>query len=67
MPGMHDLNLVPNSPLMILSSFLGITAEEDYGGLAMGYQAHCIVMEEISRASGKPTKHCRCSSEFSLL
>ena len=33
-------------------SFLGITAEEEYGGLAMGYQAHCIVMEEISRASG---------------
>lgn len=32
--------------------FLGITADEDYGGLAMGYQAHCIVMEEISRASG---------------
>ena len=34
------------------SSFLGITADGDYGGLAMGYQAHCIVMEEISRASG---------------
>ncbi|MCJ1392793.1 hypothetical protein MMC18_005664 [Xylographa bjoerkii] len=34
------------------AGFLGITAEEDYGGLAMGYQAHCIVMEEISRASG---------------
>ncbi|KAL8921771.1 MAG: hypothetical protein Q9208_005528 [Pyrenodesmia sp. 3 TL-2023] len=33
------------------SSFLGITANEEYGGLAMGYQAHCIVMEEISRAS----------------
>ena len=33
-------------------SFLGITADEDYGGLAMGYQAHCIVMEEISKASG---------------
>ncbi|KAL8829474.1 MAG: hypothetical protein Q9191_001997 [Dirinaria sp. TL-2023a] len=32
--------------------FLGITANEDYGGLAMGYQAHCVVMEEISRASG---------------
>jgi isovaleryl-CoA dehydrogenase len=31
---------------------LGITADEDYGGLAMGYQAHCIVMEELSRASG---------------
>ncbi|MCJ1277378.1 hypothetical protein MMC21_005190 [Puttea exsequens] len=34
------------------AGFLGITAEEDYGGLAMGYQAHCIVMEEISKASG---------------
>ncbi|KAL9014724.1 MAG: hypothetical protein Q9180_008929, partial [Flavoplaca navasiana] len=34
------------------AGFLGITANEDYGGLAMGYQAHCIVMEEISRASG---------------
>lgn len=33
-------------------SFLGITVDEDYGGLAMGYQAHCIVMEEVSRASG---------------
>lgn len=32
--------------------FLGITADEEHGGLAMGYQAHCIVMEEISRASG---------------
>ena len=36
-------------------SFLGITADEDYGGLAMGYQAHCIVMEEISKASGPHT------------
>ena len=35
-----------------MASFLGITADEDYGGLAMGYQAHCIVMEEISKASG---------------
>lgn len=32
--------------------FLGITADEEYGGLAMGYQAHCTVMEELSRASG---------------
>lgn len=37
----------------LIVSFLGITAEEDYGGLAMGYQAHCIVMEEISRRSGR--------------
>lgn len=29
-----------------------MTANEEYGGLGMGYQAHCIVMEEISRASG---------------
>ncbi|MCJ1309920.1 hypothetical protein MMC25_003581 [Agyrium rufum] len=47
-------NEFPNSMWKKLgeAGFLGITAEEDYGGLAMGYQAHCIVMEEISRASG---------------
>lgn len=33
-------------------SLLGITADEAYGGLGMGYQAHCVVMEELSRASG---------------
>ena len=30
---------------------LGITVNEAYGGADMGYFAHCIVMEEISRAS----------------
>jgi isovaleryl-CoA dehydrogenase len=30
---------------------LGITVEEEYGGSAMGYLAHVIAMEEISRAS----------------
>jgi isovaleryl-CoA dehydrogenase len=30
---------------------LGVTVEEEYGGTAMGYLAHCIAMEEISRAS----------------
>lgn len=30
---------------------LGITAEEEYGGAAMGYLAHIIALEEISRAS----------------
>jgi len=30
---------------------LGITVEETYGGAAMGYLAHMIAMEEISRAS----------------
>ncbi|KAK3275341.1 hypothetical protein CYMTET_16521 [Cymbomonas tetramitiformis] len=31
---------------------LGITAPEEHGGLNMGYAAHCIAMEELSRASG---------------
>ncbi len=30
---------------------LGITASEEYGGVDMGYLAHIIAMEEISRAS----------------
>lgn len=30
---------------------LGITVDEDYGGSNMGYLAHSIAMEEISRAS----------------
>ena len=30
---------------------LGITASEDYGGAGLGYTAHMIAMEEISRAS----------------
>jgi isovaleryl-CoA dehydrogenase len=30
---------------------LGMTAKEEYGGTNMGYLAHTIVMEEISRAS----------------
>jgi len=30
---------------------LGITADEDYGGAGLGYLAHCVAMEEISRAS----------------
>lgn len=30
---------------------LGITAPDDYGGAGMGYLAHCVAMEEISRAS----------------
>ncbi len=30
---------------------LGITVEEEYGGIGMGYLAHIVAMEEISRAS----------------
>lgn len=31
---------------------LGMTVEEQYGGVGLGYLAHTVVMEEISRASG---------------
>jgi isovaleryl-CoA dehydrogenase len=31
---------------------LGITVSEEYGGVAMGYLAHMVALEEISRASG---------------
>jgi isovaleryl-CoA dehydrogenase len=30
---------------------LGITVEEEFGGTAMGYLAHVVAMEEVSRAS----------------
>jgi isovaleryl-CoA dehydrogenase len=30
---------------------LGITVGEEYGGAAMGYLAHCVAVEELSRAS----------------
>src|SRR5947208_9239639 len=35
----------------------GITVEEEYGGAGMGYLAHCVALEEMSRASaavGRP-------------
>ncbi len=31
---------------------LGLTVSEEYGGSGMGYLAHMIAMEEISRAAG---------------
>src|SRR5258706_682957 len=31
---------------------LGITVDEEFGGTNMGYLAHVIAMEEVSRASG---------------
>ena len=30
---------------------LGLTVEEEYGGSGLGYLAHCVTVEEISRAS----------------
>jgi isovaleryl-CoA dehydrogenase len=38
-------------PQMGELGLLGITVEEEWGGAGMGYLAHCIAMEEVSRAS----------------
>ncbi len=39
-------------PAMGAQGLLGITVPERWGGAGLGYLAHVIVMEEISRASG---------------
>jgi isovaleryl-CoA dehydrogenase len=38
-------------PQMGELGLLGITVEEEWGGAGLGYLAHCIAMEEVSRAS----------------
>jgi isovaleryl-CoA dehydrogenase len=38
-------------PQMGELGLLGITVEEQWGGTGMGYLAHCVAMEEVSRAS----------------
>jgi isovaleryl-CoA dehydrogenase len=38
-------------PQMGALGLLGITVEEEWGGAGMGYLAHCLAMEEVSRAS----------------
>ena len=38
-------------PKLGAMGLLGITVEEEYGGAQMGYLAHMVAMEEISRAS----------------
>jgi isovaleryl-CoA dehydrogenase len=46
-------NIFPRDlwPEMGKLGLLGVTASEEYGGAGMGYLAHCVAMEEISRAS----------------
>ncbi|HIF09050.1 MAG TPA: isovaleryl-CoA dehydrogenase, partial [Sneathiellales bacterium] len=36
-------------PKMGVLGVLGVTADEEYGGAALGYLEHCVAMEEISR------------------
>jgi len=38
-------------PQMGELGLLGITVEEEWGGAGMGYLAHCVAMEEVSRGS----------------
>lgn len=39
-------------PKMGTLGLLGITVEEEWGGAGMGYLAHVVAMEEVSRGSG---------------
>ena len=38
-------------PLLGEMGLLGVTVDEAYGGSGLSYLAHCVAMEEISRAS----------------
>src|ERR1700734_732587 len=38
-------------PLLGELGLLGVTVEEELGGAGLGYLAHCVALEEISRAS----------------
>ncbi|OYY77327.1 MAG: acyl-CoA dehydrogenase [Sphingomonas sp. 28-62-20] len=51
--GIDETNTFDRSlwPEMGALGLHGITVEEEWGGLGLGYLEHCIAMEEVSRAS----------------
>ena len=55
-PRAADIDRTDQFPMDLWRKFgdlgvLGITVSEEYGGADMGYLAHMVAMEEISRAS----------------
>jgi isovaleryl-CoA dehydrogenase len=52
--GIDETNTFPRElwPQMGSLGLHGITVEEEWGGLGLGYLEHVVAMEEISRASG---------------
>ena len=52
--GVDQSNVFPRElwPRLGELGVLGMTVAESYGGVDLGYLAHTVVMEEISRASG---------------
>ena len=55
-PRAHSIDQSNEFPMVLWRKMgdlgiLGITVDEKYGGANMGYLEHCIVVEEISRAS----------------
>jgi isovaleryl-CoA dehydrogenase len=57
LPHAHDIDVKDQMPMDLWKKmgdmgFLGLTVEEEFGGAGLGYYEHCLVTEEISKASG---------------
>ena len=57
LPHAHDIDVKDQMPMKLWKQmgdmgFLGITVEEEFGGSGLGYYEHCLITEEISKASG---------------